>query len=163
MLPSVQAGREDGAMLRGITLSGEVIDPGNPLKLVLSHSKLRARIANSVVDGLRGVGGVHDKRSDHTPVIGVASLNAGGPPPAMRRQHGQRVVTVAADRDPAVISGNEAKGMLANSTLADLTTVYPNLIYMFGGEQRQHLAFQDALYRGFAIALKGLSPCFRFV
>ena len=86
----------------GIALSGEVIDRGNPLELVLSHSnpKRQARIANAVVDGLPKAGGVHDIRPDHTPVIRVASLNAGGPPPALRRKDSQRVVTVAADVDP---------------------------------------------------------------
>ena len=231
----VQAWREEVGVLpyvRGITFSGEVIDLGNPVEAVLSHPNPErlAQIANSVVDGLRGVGGVYDIRSDHTPgipevqlelrpeartlgltlealagqaraaffgaeavrvqrgreevrvyvrlpadernsitdiegyllrtpsgaevpVTSVASLNSGLSPPAIRRKDGQRVVTVIADVDPTVISGDEANSILANSILADLTAVYPDLTYTFGGEQQQQLESLDALYRGFAIAL----------
>ncbi len=231
----VQAWREEVGVLpyvRGVAFSGAVFDLGNPVEAVLSHpDPVRlARIANSVVDGLRGVGGVHDIRSDHTPGIpevqlelrteaqtlgltleglagqaraaffgaeavrvqrgreevrvyvrlpsdernsitdiegyllrtpsgaevpltSVASLNSGLSPPAIRRKDGQRVVTVTADVDPAVISSDEANKILANSILADLTAVYPDLTYTFGGEQQQQLESLDALYRGFAIAL----------
>ena len=70
----VQAWREEVGVLpyvRGITFSGEVIDLGNPVEAVLSHPdpERLAQIADSVVDGLRGVGGVYDVRSDHTPGI----------------------------------------------------------------------------------------------
>ena len=70
----VQAWREEVGVLpyvRGITFSGEIIDLGNPVEAVLSHPdpERLAQIADSVVDGLRGVGGVYDIRSDHTPGI----------------------------------------------------------------------------------------------
>ena len=231
----VQAWREEVGVLpyvRGITFSGEVIDLGNPVEAVLSHPdpERLARIADSVVDGLRGVGGVYDIRSDHTPgipeiqlelrpeartlgltleelagqtraaffgaeavrvqrgreevrvyvrlpadernsitdvegyllrtpsgaevpVTSVASLNPGVSPPAIRRRDGQRVVTVTADVDPTVISGGEANSILVDSILADLTAVYPDLTYTFGGEQQEQLESLGALYRGFAIAL----------
>ena len=231
----VQAWREEVGVLpyvRGLTFSGEVIDLGNPVEAVLSHpnSERLAQIANAVVDGLRGVGGVYDIRSDHTPgipeiqlalrpeartlgltlealagqtraaffgaeavrvqrgreevrvyvrlpadersaitdvegyllrtpsgaevpVTSVASLTPGVSPPAIRRRDGQRVVTVTADVDPTVISGGEANSILANSILADLTAVYPDLTYTFGGEQQEQLESLGALYRGFAIAL----------
>ena len=231
----VQAWREEVGVLpyvRGITFSGEVIDLGNPVEAVLSYPdpERLAQIADSVVDGLRGVGGVYDIRSDHTPgipeiqlelrpeartlgltleelagqtraaffgaeavrvqrgreevrvyvrlsadernsitdvegyllrtpsgaevpVTSVASLNPGVSPPAVRRRDGQRVVTVTADVDPAVISGGEANSILADSILADLTAVYPDLTYTFGGEQQEQLESLGALYRGFAIAL----------
>ncbi len=231
----VQAWREEVGVLpyvRGITFSGEVIDLGNPVEAVLSHPdpERLAQIADSVVDGLRGVGGVYDIRSDHTPgipeiqlelrpeartlgltleelagqtrgaffgaeavrvqrgreevrvyvrlpadernsitdvegyllrtpsgaevpVTSVATLNPGVSPPAVRRRDGQRVVTVTADVDPTVISGGEANSILADSILADLTAVYPDLTYTFGGEQQEQLESLGALYRGFAIAL----------
>ncbi len=231
----VQAWREEVGVLpyvRGITFSGEIIDLGNPVEAVLSHPdpKRLAQIADAVVDGLRGVGGVYDIRSDHTPgipeiqlelrpeartlgltleelagqtraaffgaeavrvqrgreevrvyvrlpadernaitdvegyllrtpsgaevpVTSVASLNPGVSPPAVRRRDGQRVVTVTADVDPTVISGDEANGILANSILADLTAVYQDLTYTFGGEQQQQFESLGALYRGFVIAL----------
>ena len=87
------------------------------------------------------------------PVTSVASLNPGVSPPAVRRRDGQRVVTVTADVDPTVISGGEANSILVDSILADLTAVYPDLTYTFGGEQQEQLESLGALYRGFAIAL----------
>ena len=231
----VQAWREEVGVLpyvRGLTFSGELYDLGNPVEAVLSHPdpERLAQIADSVADGLRGVGGVYDIRSDHTPgipeiqlelrpeartlgltlealagqtraaffgaeavrvqrgreevrvyvrlpadernaitdvegyllrtpsgaevpVTSVAALNPGVSPPAVRRKDSQRVVTVTADVDPTVISGNEANSILADSILADLTAVYPDLTYTFGGEQQQQLESLGALYRGFAIAL----------
>ena len=231
----VQAWREEVGVLpyvRGVTFSGEVFDLGNPVEAVLSHpDPVRlARIADSVVDGLRGVEGVYDVRSDHTPgipeiqlelrpeartlgltlealaeqtraaffgadavrvqrgreevrvyvrlpaderssitdierylirtpagaevpVVSVALLNPGVSPPVVRRKDGQRVVTVTADVDAAVISGDQANSILSDSILAELTAVYPDLTYTLGGEQQQQLESLDALYRGFAIAL----------
>ena len=67
------------------------------------------------------------------PLTSVASLNSGTSPPAIQRRDGQRVVTVTADVDPAVISGGEANAILVNSILADLTAANPNLTYMLGG------------------------------
>ena len=231
----VQAWREEVGVLpyvRGVTFSGEVFDLGNPVEAVLSHpDPVRlARIADSLVDGLRGVAGVYDVRSDHTPgipeiqlelrpeartlgltlealagqtraaffgadavrvqrgreevrvyvrlpaderssitdiegylirtpagaevpVASVATLNTGVSPPAVRRKDGQRVVTVTADVDASVISGDQANSILADSILAELNAMYPELTYTFGGEQQQQLESLDALYRGFAIAL----------
>ena len=231
----VQAWREEVGVLpyvRGITFSGELIDLGNPIEAVLSHPdpERLAQIADSVVDGLRGVEGVYDIRSDHTPSIpeiqlemlpeartlgltleelagqaraaffgaeavrvqrgreevrvyvrlpadernsitdiegyllrtpsggeipltSVVALRSGVSPPAIRRKDGQRVVTVTADVDPTVISGDEANSILADSILADLTAAYPDLTYTFGGEQQEQIESLDALYRGFAIAV----------
>lgn len=231
----VQAWREEVGVLpyvRGITFSGEIFTLGNPVEAVLSHPdpERLARIADSVVDGLRGVAGVYDIRSDHAPgvpevrlelrpeartlgltvqelagqaraaffgaeavrvqrgreevrvlvrlpteqrssltdlegyllrtpsgdevpIMSVASLSPGVSPSALRRRDGQRVVTVTADVDASVISGNEANEILANSILADLTAEHPDLTYTFGGEQQQQLESIDALYRGFAVAL----------
>ena len=87
------------------------------------------------------------------PIISVASLSPGVSPSALRRRDGQRVVTVTADVDASVISGDGANEILANSILADLAAVYPGLTYTFGGEQQQQLESIDALYRGFAVAL----------
>jgi len=59
------------AYVRGISFSGEVIDLGSPVEAVLSHpdpEQLNV-IADSVVDGLRGIAGVFDVRSDHAPGV----------------------------------------------------------------------------------------------
>ena len=231
----MQAWREEVGVLpyvRGIEFSGEVIDLGSPVEVVLSHpdpARL-GELADSVVDGLRGVAGVFDIRSDHAPGVRevqlelkpqarslgltledmarqaraaffgaealrvqrereevrvyvrlppderdaitdvegylvrtpsgqevpleqVALLNMGTSPPAVRRQDGQRVVTVTADVDENVISGGEANGILEDSILAQLTAANPGLTFSFGGEQQQQLESFDALYRGFALAM----------
>ena len=69
-----QAWREELGVLpyvRGITLSGEVLDLGNPIEAVLSHPDpgRLAEIAESVVNSLRRVQGVFDVRSDHAPGV----------------------------------------------------------------------------------------------
>ncbi len=70
----VQAWREEVGILpyvRSITFSGEVVDLGNPVEVVLSHPdpERLARIASSLADSLRGIAGVFDVRSDHTPGV----------------------------------------------------------------------------------------------
>ena len=87
------------------------------------------------------------------PLHQVASLSSGTSPPAVRREDGQRVVTVTADVDSTVISGGEANGILEDTILAELVGSDPELTYSFGGEQQQQLESVDSLYRGFAIAL----------
>ena len=87
------------------------------------------------------------------PVSRVASLSSGTSPPAVRRQDGQRVVTVSADVDPGVVSAGTANDILENTILAGLVAQNPELTYTFGGEQQQQLDSLGGLYRGFAIAL----------
>ena len=70
----VQAWREELGILpyaRGIKLSGDVIDLGNPIEAVLSHPDpdRLIRIAESVLNSLRNVQGVFDVRSDHAPGV----------------------------------------------------------------------------------------------
>ena len=88
-----------------------------------------------------------------TPISRVASLSSGMSPPAIRRQDGQRVVTVTADVDATVISGGEANAILENEILAALIAEYPELTFTFGGEQQQQVDSLGALGRGFVIAL----------
>ncbi len=87
------------------------------------------------------------------PVRRAASLGLGLSPPALRRQDGQRVVTVTADVDASVISGGEANDILRNDILPELAAGDPQLAYTFGGEQQQQLESMGALIRGFVIAL----------
>ena len=80
-------------------------------------------------------------------------LEPGISPPAIRRRDGQRVVTVTADVDLAVITGADANGILVDEVLPELTAANPELTYSFGGEQEQQLASLGSLYRGFAVAM----------
>ena len=231
----VRAWRNEVGLLpyvRGVTYSGETVDFGNPVEAVLSHPdpERLAELATSVVEGLLGIGGVHDVRSDHTPGVGevqlelrpeartlgldledlagqaraaffgaealrvqrgrdevpvfvrlpaaerdavtdieryrirtpagadvplsqVATVGSGVSPPAIRRRDGQRIVTVTADVDRAVITGGEANSILTGSILPDLEAANPRMTYMLGGEQQQQLQSLDALYRGFVLAM----------
>ena len=77
----------------------------------------------------------------------------GTSPPAIRREDGQRVITVIADVDETAISAGEANAVLQDTVLAELTAANPELTFSFGGEQQQQLQSLDALYRGFALAM----------
>jgi len=87
------------------------------------------------------------------PISQVASMTMGTSAPAIRRQDRQRVVTVTADVNEAVISGGRANDILENTILAQLIVANPELTYTFGGEQQQQLDSLDALYRGFVLAM----------
>ena len=87
------------------------------------------------------------------PLAQVARLKSGISPPQIRRRDGQRVVTVTAEVDPAVISANEANSVLANSILADLSAANPRLAYIYGGEQQQQIESLGAQFRSFALVL----------
>ena len=87
------------------------------------------------------------------PLRQTASLSIGASPSAIRRNDGQRVVTVTADVDENVISGGDANDILENTILAQLMAADPELTYSIGGEQQQQLESLDALYRGFVLAM----------
>ena len=87
------------------------------------------------------------------PLSQVAVLKSGSSPPAIKRRDGQRVVTVTANVDLAVISSAEANAVLRDTILAELTASDPDLTYTFGGEQQQQLQSLGALYRGFVLAM----------
>ena len=87
------------------------------------------------------------------PLSQVARLGSEHSSAMVRRKDGQRVVTVTADVDDTVISGNEANQFLAESILATLVAEDPELTYAFGGEQQQQIESLDSLGRGFTIAL----------
>ena len=89
----------------------------------------------------------------HVPLSQVATLDTGIAPPVIRRKDGQRVVTVTADVDQAVITSGQANAIVVDSVLPSLTAANPDLTYTMGGEQQQQLDSLDALYRGFAIAM----------
>ena len=70
----MQAWREEVGFLpyvRGIAFSGDVINLGSPVEVVLSHPNPERLIigADSVVTNLYSVAGVFDIRSDHTPGV----------------------------------------------------------------------------------------------
>ena len=69
-----QAWREEVGILpyiRSVAFSGEVLDLGNPVEAILSHPDpdRLVEVAESVVNGLRGIAGVYDIRSNHAPGV----------------------------------------------------------------------------------------------
>ena len=143
--------QELAGQARGAFFGAEAVRVQRGREEVRVYVRLPAEERNSITDIegylLRTPGG------DEVPIVSVASLSPGVSPSALRRRDGQRVVTVTADVDASVISGDEANDILENSILADLVAAYPGLTYTFGGEQQQQLESIDALYRGFAVAL----------
>ena len=117
--------------------------------------RVYARLPEDERDAITDVEGylIRTPSGGDVPLSHAASLTMGRSPPSIRRQDGQRVITVTADVNENVISGGEANDVLENTILAQLTASAPELTYSFGGEQQQQLESLDALYRGFVLAM----------
>ncbi len=117
--------------------------------------RVYARLPGDERDAITDVEGylIRTRSGGQVPLSQVASMRMGTSPPSIRRQDGQRVVTVTADVDENVISGGEANDILENTILAQLTAAAPELTFSFGGEQQQQLESLDALNRGFMLAM----------
>lgn len=87
------------------------------------------------------------------PLGQIASWRLGRSPWSVHRKDGSRVVTVTAEVDPSVTTGEEATAFLESDVLPQLAAAHPGLVYSFGGEQQQQLESFDALGRGFVLAL----------
>ncbi len=87
------------------------------------------------------------------PLSQVAVVELAASATSIRREGGQRVITVAADVDLTEITGNEANAILAGEILAELAGENPGLRYEYGGVQAQQMESLGSLYRGFAIAM----------
>ena len=117
--------------------------------------RVYARLPADERDAITDVEGylIRNPSGGQVPLSHVASMSMGISPPSIRRQDGQRVVTVTAEVDENVISGGEANAILENTILPQLTATAPDLTFTFGGEQQQQLESLDALYRGFVLAM----------
>ena len=87
------------------------------------------------------------------PLRRVATVRMVRSPSAIYRQDGQRIVTVTADVDPAVSSGEEARAFLEASIVPEVMRGNPGLTYAFGGRGEEAAESFDGLYRGFVMAL----------
>ena len=87
------------------------------------------------------------------PLARVASVRFGRSPTTIRRKDGQRVLTVTADVNINVVTGDEMTNILDRSILPELVSRNPGLIYSFGGEQQEQVESFSALGGGFALAL----------
>ncbi len=87
------------------------------------------------------------------PLGRVASVRFGNSPTTIRRKDGQRVLTVTADVNTAIVTGDEVTDQLENSVLPALAAASPGLGHTFGGEQQEQVESFGALGGGFALAL----------
>ena len=127
------------------------------LRLQREREEVRvyARLPNDERDAITDVEGylIRTGSGGEVPIGQAASMKMGTSPPTIRREDGQRVVTVTADVDPTAISAGEANAILEDTILAELAAANQGLTFTFGGEQQQQLESLDALYRGFALAM----------
>ena len=127
------------------------------LRLQRDREEVRvyARLPSDEREAITDVEGylIRTPSGGQVPISQAASMSMGTSPPLIRRQDGQRVVTVTADVDETVISGGTATNILEETILSQLATANPELTYFFGGEQQQQLESLDALYRGFVLAM----------
>ncbi len=101
---------------------------------------------------------LHDYRirapgGGEVPLSQVAELSPGVGSSTIRRIDGRRIVTITADVNRAVITGQEVNTALEASILPALQDEFPGLRYAFGGEQREQAIALGGLGRGFALAL----------
>ncbi len=87
------------------------------------------------------------------PLARVASVRFGNSPTTIRRKDGDRVLTVTADVNTNVVTGDEMTDILDGSILPELTARNPGLTYSFGGERQEQVESFGALGGGFALAM----------
>ncbi len=87
------------------------------------------------------------------PLARVASVRFGNSPTTIRRKDGYRVLTVTADVNTNVITGDEMTNILDGSILPELAIRNPGLTHSFGGERQEQVESFGALGGGFALAM----------
>ena len=87
------------------------------------------------------------------PLGRFATVSFGNSPTSIQRKGGQRVLTVTADVNTAIITGQDVTDQLDGSILPTLQGQNPELTFSFGGEQQEQLESFGALGRGFVLAL----------
>lgn len=86
------------------------------------------------------------------PLSEVAEVTNGTAPATIRRLDGRRIVTITADVDIAVITGQEVNNELTGRILPEIQETYPGVRYSFGGEQREQADAVSGIIRGFLLA-----------
>ena len=142
----------EGPLERGLRFALDqpaVVIAGAIGRLVVSVSLLPAGIINTTfVDVVKGdFVTVVLEMPDGTPVERTDDVAK------QIEAAGQRVVTVTADVDPAVISGTEVTSILQNTVLAELAATIPGMSVMIGGETQQQFESLDSLNRSFILAI----------
>jgi multidrug efflux pump subunit AcrB len=87
------------------------------------------------------------------PLSEVADVLFGVSASTIRRIDGRRIVTITADVNKAIVTGQEVNGALEREVLPALRASFPGLRHSFGGEQREQAEAIGGMARGFALAL----------
>ena len=106
---------------------------------------------NSIADVERYL--VRTPAGGEVPLGRVASVRFANSPTAIRRTDGRRVLTVTADVDRDVVTGDQVTERLRASTLPGLAARHPGLTYSFGGTGQEQVESSSALAGGFVLAL----------
>ncbi|WP_271078453.1 efflux RND transporter permease subunit [Aurantiacibacter sp. MUD61] len=88
-----------------------------------------------------------------TSVGAIADASFTQAPSVIRREDGRRVVTISADIDDDVITGQEANMVLEQEILPPILADYPNMRYSLGGEQEEQQESFGDLGAAFGLAL----------
>jgi multidrug efflux pump subunit AcrB len=87
------------------------------------------------------------------PLRQVADVSFGTSPTTIQRKDGQRVLTVTAEVDPGVVTGQEVNAQLEAEVLPVLRSEAPRLRTAFGGEQEEQAESFGSLGSNFLLAL----------
>ena len=87
------------------------------------------------------------------PLEEVAVATIGSGPAQINRRDGRRVITVTADVNEQIVTGQEVVSSLGATVLPSMQRVFPQMEYTFQGEQRQQREALGSLLIGFSIAL----------
>ncbi|MYC60152.1 MAG: efflux RND transporter permease subunit [Gammaproteobacteria bacterium] len=79
------------------------------------------------------------------PLGQIADVALARSPTTIHRLDERRVITVTANVDSAVITGQQVNGNLQRNLLAGLSAEYPDFLYFYGGEQRQQQEVYETL------------------
>ena len=83
----------------------------------------------------------------------VAEVSFGTSPTSIRRKNGQRALTITADVDPAIVTGQVASSELEDVIIPPIAAANSRLAVQFGGEQQQQAESFSSIGRGFVLAL----------
>jgi len=87
------------------------------------------------------------------PLEDVAAVRLGSGPSQINRRDGRRVITVTADVNEQIVTGQEVVSSLDATVLPTMQRAFSQMEYTFQGEQRQQREALGSLIIGFAIAL----------
>ena len=87
------------------------------------------------------------------PFSEVAEITYGKSPTTILRRDGRRIITITADVDDAVVTGQDVSSYLREQTLLKLEQTIPGFKYSFAGEQREQGRTMPEIIRNFGFAL----------